>query len=380
MNTSDNRPFLAGTETVVLISSLLGNTLILVGSVGYKAVDLHNTLIVLTSHLAVFDLTITLSGSLPSLISLLEDKWVFGDMGCDLIYFTFYSSYATSCCLVAALATVTWLLVKFPSKAEMWLKGRMSLLTFALWVVSMCFTAVPYLKGRGAHYSNWSYTCELNGALSGGLFLRNGGPGVVVIASFVWILITNLLFTVEAVNLSRDSDRFRDVLTSFLVSVICGILLIPFIVSLLMGQGYLLRSLGSTAQLLLVTPMHLLAMYKFPVFILVLPKFRLFLKLVRVTVLGFCERGERMEGRTESRENLLSDQRNSAEQGNENTVLEDDEIAANEGLLSIQNTIEQDEESSGLRGNLVLNGENMTRSERAELMVSYHRRVHQTSV
>ena len=107
-----------GVAAISVVFGLFGNTVILAGSLSHNAVNLHKKLTIFIRQFALLDLLITLTRLLAGLASLLENEWVFGDWGCSVTFFMFYSSHLTSCCLIAVLGTAAFLMAKFPGRFE----------------------------------------------------------------------------------------------------------------------------------------------------------------------------------------------------------------------------------------------------------------------
>ena len=79
--------------SLVFISSLIGDTLILVGSFRYRAIRLHKQIVVFIQYIAVFDLAGAVFRVLPGSVSLLANRWIFGDFLC-------YTGYLDILCSV----------------------------------------------------------------------------------------------------------------------------------------------------------------------------------------------------------------------------------------------------------------------------------------
>ena len=69
---------------LVALSSLIGDTIILVGIIRYKAMKLHKAVVVVIIHLAVSDLLLTTFETVPQIISLFSQGWVLGGVLCLL--------------------------------------------------------------------------------------------------------------------------------------------------------------------------------------------------------------------------------------------------------------------------------------------------------
>ena len=72
----------AGCYLFILISSLIGDTTILIASIKYKAFKLHRVIIVVIQHIAFCDLILSTTAVLPNMFSVISDKWVLGNLFC----------------------------------------------------------------------------------------------------------------------------------------------------------------------------------------------------------------------------------------------------------------------------------------------------------
>ena len=73
-----------------LTASLLGDTVILVATLRYKAIQMHKVVIAVMQHLAISDLLQTVFRVLPTTLVLLSDEWRIGEVTCHIqsnIYF-----------------------------------------------------------------------------------------------------------------------------------------------------------------------------------------------------------------------------------------------------------------------------------------------------
>ena len=109
----------AGYYLLVLISSLIGNTTILIAAIKYQAFKLHRLLVVIILHVAVCDLLFcTVSPVLPMMISMIADGWVLGRW---FSYVQGYSSFyikAVGMSLICTMTSSKLLVLRFPLKAR----------------------------------------------------------------------------------------------------------------------------------------------------------------------------------------------------------------------------------------------------------------------
>ena len=98
----------------VLVSSLVGDTTILIASLKFSAFKLHDVIVVIIQHIAVCDLMVAVTYALPHFVSLISNEWVFGTFLCDLTSYTTYYFTGTSVFLITNMTTGKLLLLKYP--------------------------------------------------------------------------------------------------------------------------------------------------------------------------------------------------------------------------------------------------------------------------
>ena len=73
--------------SVILLGCLLGNSIILLATIRYKAIKLDKTSVFLIKNIAVTDLAMGMFGVHPSLVSLLHGTWPYGAAACTIFYY-----------------------------------------------------------------------------------------------------------------------------------------------------------------------------------------------------------------------------------------------------------------------------------------------------
>ena len=105
----------------VLLSSLIGDTLILFASLQKDAFKLNRFIVTAIQYIAVFDLAYAMTGVLPTIISLIANTWVLGAAICYLRVYLTYFIYLSGMSLIAVLTTDKWLILKWPLSTK-WTK------------------------------------------------------------------------------------------------------------------------------------------------------------------------------------------------------------------------------------------------------------------
>ena len=114
LNNTSLHPVLGQNNTPIKISLLLynilvivmgvgGNTLVLIGSRSYRAIQMDRRSVLLLEHIAVADLIATILQYIPMLVTLVTERWVFGEMMCFLAVFR-YVPFVSECAFIAIMS------------------------------------------------------------------------------------------------------------------------------------------------------------------------------------------------------------------------------------------------------------------------------------
>ena len=125
---------------IVLLSSVLGDTVILVASIKYKAFRLHEFVVTVIQHIAVCDLLLGIRTVLFRMVPIMAEEWILGDILC---YVNAYSSaylFTASFLLVCVLTISKAVLLKYPLRTSSMTKQRAHLICALIW---MCSLSLP---------------------------------------------------------------------------------------------------------------------------------------------------------------------------------------------------------------------------------------------
>ena len=101
----------------VLLSSLIGDTLILLATVKKDAFKLNKQIVTVIQYIAVSDLAFALTVVLPGALSLIANTWVLGGAMCSATVSLAYFIYLAGMSLIAVLTTSKFLLLKDPLRS-----------------------------------------------------------------------------------------------------------------------------------------------------------------------------------------------------------------------------------------------------------------------
>ena len=140
---------------MVLLSSLIGDSLIILASVRYNAIKLNKFIIAVMQHMAVGDLLRSTTCILPVIVSLIADEWVLGKtvayINLNLNIFTFKASNF----LICALTSSKFLMLQFPGQTRRWTKRGAHIICATSWLGSFAFVLTLY--SRSHHYNRLSF-------------------------------------------------------------------------------------------------------------------------------------------------------------------------------------------------------------------------------
>ena len=119
-----------------VISSLIGDTTILIASIKYRAFKLHKVVVVIIQHIAVCDLLVSSTTMTFRTISLFADRWVLGDTLCYTYAYIKYFFNQASILFVCIMTTTKLLIVKYPLNSRTWSAKRGQLICSVAWGLS----------------------------------------------------------------------------------------------------------------------------------------------------------------------------------------------------------------------------------------------------
>ena len=267
----------------VALCSLTGDTIVLVASVKYKAINLHRVIVVLIQHLAVSDLLLTLFRVVPNIISLTADRWVLGTFLCTFVMNAQWLAYWMTGILTCCLATSKLLVVRFPFRTRFCTTKQAHLACGVLWGLSL--VSPPQLllifwRDHGAMYFDYTmYMCMydfLSPYRRSPIFYATlVYTGVVQILMYIIIPLASVLLVIEARKAAGrlgEQVRWQGVLTVTMCTAIYFISTLPAIVV----AGISSVSISTRRTMHFVTNLNIVT--NFFVYCLTVVTFRGFLK------------------------------------------------------------------------------------------------------
>ena len=221
-------------ETFILLSSLLGDSAILVASLRYKAFNQHKMIETVIQHLAACDLLFSTSSVFPSLASILADKWVFGEVLCHFRANSGYMLSVTAWYFISLLVTSKLLVLRFPLRAATVSTKRCHQICAGSWFVGLVFPLIylfvalddvvfdyrMYICIYGFSNDIWKWLKPLLTAL------LSTPPNLVIL-----IMTTMLILEArKVVGRGRESLRLQGIMIVIMTAVVYYISAIPYTV------------------------------------------------------------------------------------------------------------------------------------------------------
>jgi hypothetical protein len=230
-NVTERYTYAAWLITLV-ISSLLGDTIILVASIKYKAFDLHKIVVAFIQHTAVCNLLISIAHLLPCIVSLITNS---GPTDNVQIYIKFCLNYyfnTVSMLLTCVMALMKLLRLKNPFKTRTWSTKQAHKACIAIWLVSLyvpilhliadkddvIFDFRLYVSAHGYSSDIWKILLPISSIFS------------IIMPNLVMVVSTAILLK-EAKKLANEAERslrWQGIITVLVSAMVYMISLLPF--------------------------------------------------------------------------------------------------------------------------------------------------------
>ena len=222
----------AGYYIFVIVSSLIGDTTILIASIKYKAFRLHRVIIVIIQHIAFCDLIVSATDILPKMVSLISEK-VLGNFFCYLFSYARYYSNVTSVFLICAMTTSKLLLLKYPLQFGTTTLKKAHLICVACWLAAFTLPMTLLLVDKDdVFFSFRGYGCDYGFSSEIWHYLR---PFMAVLFVFIptcVVVLTTFWLLIEArkiVSRRRESLKWQGIVTTFLTATVYCLSLLPYL-------------------------------------------------------------------------------------------------------------------------------------------------------
>jgi hypothetical protein len=219
----------------VFASSLIGDTIILIASIKYRAFKLHGVIIVIIKHIAICDLMVSTMDVLPKLISLVVREWALGDFACALNMYARYYFNLAGVLLICTMTTGKFLLMKYPLRLGGTTSKKAHKFCAGCWLTALIAPAnfIILNSPEDIYFSYRSYQCEygFSSEISYKLNLLIVAifvfvPSCLVVASTIYLLI----LADQVARRGGEILKWRGIMTTVLTALVFCISLLPYVV------------------------------------------------------------------------------------------------------------------------------------------------------
>ena len=222
----------------VIASSWIGDSIILVASIKYKAIKLHRVVVGIIQHIAVCDLMLATVNALVRFVSLIAERWVFGRSLCYVATYVHYFTKSASIFLICAMATFKVLLLKYPLTFRTTSRGAAHRICALCWVAALILPGAHLIVDSTDEFFNyviyqcyfgftktdiWSYLRPLLGCL---IILP---PSVTIVAASIYLLV----IANRVARAGKTSLNWQGTVTIILTAGIYILSYLPYFVSLI---------------------------------------------------------------------------------------------------------------------------------------------------
>ena len=284
--------------TIIALSALMGDVIILVGTTKYRAIKLHRVVVVVIQHLAVNDLLQTVLLIVPQILSLLTQDWVLGELLCHVNENIFCVCFVLTGLLTSLLTTTKLLLVQFPLRLRGWSRKSAHLLCALCWIFSLLQPAqvvnIFLTSPESLLFSYVSYSCVYDYSktpVSEWLmwFVHHIYSVSTLIMAVILIVTSGMLIMTarKFAEQTRDNVRWRGVLAITLTTSVFLISYLP--ATLVRSTNQLLEPeyrVTTNRVVIFLTNVNVIA--NFFVYSVALSSFRTFLLKKAQRLVRFC--------------------------------------------------------------------------------------------
>ena len=136
---------------IIVTTGILGNGIILFGSLIYKAIHLDRVSLIFLESVALSDLVITLMVYLPNLVTLSAQRWVMGQGLCWFLAFFKYVPYLSEILVILVTSCFRLKTLMSPMSSKMSPRSA-KIIVFLAWLSSLLFALVWSCTGTYAEY------------------------------------------------------------------------------------------------------------------------------------------------------------------------------------------------------------------------------------
>ena len=216
----------------ILLSSLIGDTTIIVASTKYKAFKLQRTIVVIIQHIAVCDLMVSVVSVFPRVVSLIANGWVFGDILRYVAAYGIYYFTAVGLLLIAVMTTTKLFLLKFPFRARSLSSKKGHIVCVVMWILALLLIATVFVVDKDdVLFDHRTYDCRLGFSADIWRWLKPVLVGLFALIPNIIVVSTTVYLLIIARGFARrggDNLKWQGIITTILVALVYCISILPY--------------------------------------------------------------------------------------------------------------------------------------------------------
>ena len=275
---------------IVLLSSLMGSSIILIASVKYRAIKLNILIVVVMEHIALSDILTAVSCVLPTLISMIANKWVLGSLIAHVHVYLCFFNFQVSNMLICTLTSVKLMMLMFPFRIRTWTKNTAHIICGVVWSLANIFPGLRFIFDRNGlvfNYVRYNIDYGTSSEFSNTeKSLIYWSIGLTVALPIIIVLITSigtfvyLVKSMKVTKLSRGKQRWQGIVTVFVTGTVFCISSIPLMITFALTSN---RQISNNFTRISENFAVLNIMSNFYIYVLAIPSFRNFITASRVS-------------------------------------------------------------------------------------------------
>ena len=232
-----------------LLSSIIGDVLILVASIRHNAILLNRFIVIVIQHIAFCDLLTSLSFVLPTLLALVTNGWVLGEGLAYVFFFLNIVTFLATNLLICTLTSTKVMVLIYPRRVRGWSSSKIHIFCAIIWLLSLMVPALRLIDNQNIQFDYRYYHISQGISTKWMRIILNA---VVVLFLFIPLIIVILTTSITSIyltkswklsKLTRAKIRWHGMLTVTVSAIVFFVSILPLSISLI----------ASFAQLTLIT-------------------------------------------------------------------------------------------------------------------------------
>ena len=281
----------------MFLSSLIGDSIILVSTIKYRAIKQHKVIVAVIQHLAVSDLLQTIFRVLPTTVAIVADKWVMGEIMCHTQDFVTWVIGGVTMVITCGMSSLKLAHVNYPFLTRTWSQKFGHKVCAAVWAFILVtyapvFVVKIFFIRDTIHFDYNIYLCSYT------IISADDLPWfrmyhiityfISSVLSYLVLIVTSILLLLAAKAVrSRNGGSVRlEGLITVLMTV--GIYLISFMPKMLVYNGSLMgANFAPWIWKTVFFVCYLNIMSNFYIYCITIKSFQKFLKMKALQVISF---------------------------------------------------------------------------------------------